>query len=270
MMRLTRPSAVFCTPSFARHLLVRSQEILGTDLSAIGIDKLCVYGEPGGSVPEIVQHLTEGYGGAEVYDFSGGTSCLNPIFVSCNAQNGLHFIAPDTAYIELYDREKDSVLPFEDGAEGEFVYTGLDRECGPLVRFKDGDRMRVYLGPCPCGMSGMRINILGRVDDMLLIKGVNVFPSAVRDVVMRFRSVVTGNTLVVKPGDSVVVEPPLTVKVECKGAPDEIRRRQIAERIQNEIKVHLRFQSEVVIFNEGTLPMEFGATGKARILVSES
>ena len=266
MIGLTRPEVLVGTPSFIRRLVARAGSGGDLDLASAGVRKLFVYGEPGGSVPEIVKELSAGFGGAEVFDMAGGTGCLNPIFVSCKAQSGMHFIAPDYAYIELYDRAADRVLPFEDGAEGEFVYTGLDRECGPLVRFADGDRMRVTLETCECGLPGMRVAILGRVDDMLLIKGVNVFPSAIRDLVMSFDDAVTGSVRVVRTGDSPVVEPPLSIKVECRGDPDTDSRDQLKRRIEERIQRQLRFRADVTLFREGDLVAEYGATGKVKIL----
>lgn len=266
MAQLTRPEIILCTPSLARRILKKAKDEMNVDMTEIGIKKLFVYGEPGGSVPEIVEEFREGFGGAETFDMAGGTGVLNPAFVSCKAHAGLHFIAPDYACIELYDRETMQVLPFEDGAEGEFVYTGLDRECGPLVRFMDGDLMRVTLEPCECGLPGMRIAILGRVDDMLLVKGVNVFPSAVRDVVLTIGDKVTGSVRVVKEGDGPVVEPPVKVKVECAGSPSDQEQAQLAEEIQGRIQRQLRFKAEVMLFNEGDLPAEYGPTGKAKLL----
>ena len=266
MIGLTRPEVLVGTPSFIRRLVARAGNDGEPDLASAGVRKLFVYGEPGGSVPEIVNELSAGFGGAEVFDMAGGTGCLNPIFVSCEAQSGMHLIAPDYAYIELYDRASDRVLPFEDSAEGEFVYTGLDRECGPLVRFADGDRMRVMLEPCECGLPGMRVAIMGRVDDMLLIKGVNVFPSAIRDLVMSFDDAVTGSVRVVRTGDGPVVEPPLGIKVECRGNPDAEKRELLKHEIEERIQRQLRFRANVTLFREGDLVAEYGATGKVKIL----
>lgn len=265
MMQLTHPEVVVCTPSFARQLLKKSKVELNVDLSKIGVTKLIVYGEPGGSVPVIVKELSEGFGGAEIFDMSGGTGCLNPIFSPCKEHEGMHFISPDSAYIELYDRESGTVIPWTDGAEGEFVYTGLDRECGPLVRFMDGDKMRVHMKPCKCGLPGIRIEILGRVDDMLLVKGVNVFPSAVRDLVMSLEEKVTGNIKIAKDSDSPVIEPPLLLKVECSGSPKSDEKKEIKGLLEDEIQRKLRFRAEVQLFDEGGLTMDYGSTGKVKL-----
>jgi len=266
MMELTRPEVLICTPSFARRIVQKAANEGLADLPSLGVEKLFVYGEPGGSVPEIVAELSQGFGNASVFDMAGGTGCLNPIFVSCKEQNGMHFVAPDYAYIELYDRERDVVMPFADGAEGEFVYTGLDRECGPLVRFADGDKMRVHLDPCACGLPGMRVSILGRVDDMLLVKGVNVFPSAIRDLVLSFTGEVTGNVKIVKEASGPVVEPPVPVKIECKGNPTDTELADLKERIQDRLQRQLRFRADVTLYREGQLTVEYGKTGKVNLL----
>jgi phenylacetate-CoA ligase len=130
----------------------------------------------------------------------------------------------------------------------------------------DDDLMRVTLEPCECGLPGMRIAILGRVDDMLQVKGVNVFPSAVRDVVITMGDKVTGSVRIVKDGDGPVVEPPVRVKVECAGTPSDQEKNQLAKEIQGKIQRQLRFKADVTLFNEGDLPSEYGPTGKAKLL----
>ncbi|QYJ80099.1 phenylacetate--CoA ligase family protein [Shewanella acanthi] len=266
MIVLTRPDIIVCTPSFALNLLQKSQAEYGIDLAAQGISKICVYGEPGGSIPEIIQKLEAGFGGAKVFDMAGGTGALNPIFTSCTEQDGMHFIAPDECVIELYDRETKKVLPWQDGAIGEFVYTGLHRECGPLIRFMDGDLIQVNLKPCKCGYPGMRIKFVGRVDDMLLVKGVNVFPTAIRDTVSSMGPVVTGNIRVVKPSASPVVEPPLHVKVETTGELSAEQQAELIDAISAKIQRQLRFKAKIELFAQGSLVMEYGATGKVKLI----
>ncbi len=266
MIGLTYPDALVCTPSFARLLIKKAQTEMNVDLTNKGVKSISVYGEPGGSIPEIAKEISDGFGGADVFDMSGGTGCLNPIFTSCKAHAGMHFIAPDHAYMELYDRSTKTVLPMVHGAEGELVYTALERECGPLIRFMDGDNVRINLTPCSCGLPGIRISILGRVDDMLLIKGVNVFPSAIRDVILGFKGEVTGNVRIVKNSTSPVIEPPLQVKVECVGNPTVTAKADLKSRLEAIIQRKLRFKAVITLFEEGTLKMEYGATGKMKLI----
>jgi len=115
-------------------------------------------------------------------------------------------------------------------------------------------------------MPGMRISILGRVDDMLLIKGVNVFPSAVRDVILGFEGEVTGSIKILKDSSSPVIEPPLQVKVECVGHPSPTAQADLKDRLEAKIKRVLRFKAAITLFPEGDLKAEYGATGKIKLI----
>lgn len=263
---LTRPRLIIGTPSFLRHVLKKARDEAGLDLATAGIEKIIVYGEPGGSQPAIVEELSRGFGGAEVYDLMGGTGCLNPIFVSCEAHDGMHFLAPDHAYVEMRDPGTGAFMPIEDGAVGEFVYTGMDRECGPLIRFCDGDLVRVATTPCSCGRPGWRMKIIGRVDDMLLLKGVNVFPTAVEDVALRMKPRLTGNIRILKFAEGPVIEPPLQLWAECAGKPTAAEKEALAGELQAEIQRRLRFKADITLHDEGEMAMEHGATGKAKLV----
>jgi len=260
------PKLAVGTPSFFRYMLKKVAESSDIDLKKVGLKKILVYGEPGGSVPEIVKELHDGYGGAVVYDIMGGTGCHNPLFVSCEEHNGLHLIAPENAYIEILDLETKTPMPLEDGLVGEIVYTGLDRECGPLLRWQDKDLVRVQTDPCACGRPGWRMFIEGRVDDMLLVKGVNVFPNAIRDLAMKSPERFTGNIQVLKYSASPVIEPPLQVMVECKGAPAEADKLKIKQQFEAEVQRVLRFRCEAKLLDENQLDMTYGATGKVKLI----
>ena len=84
-------------------------------------------------------------------------------------------LASDNAYFEIVNPTTMEPLPLEDGVEGEIVFTGLDKECAPQIRWRDKDIIHVTTKPCACGRPGPRMTFRGRVDDMLLVKGVNVF-----------------------------------------------------------------------------------------------
>ncbi|MCB1464082.1 MAG: hypothetical protein KDJ90_17075 [Nitratireductor sp.] len=266
MARLTRPRLIIGTPSFLRHVLRKARAETDIDLTSVGIEKILVYGEPGGSLPEVISELSKGFGGAQVYDLMGGTGCMNPIFISCEAEDGLHFIAPDHAYIEMRDPATGKMIPIEDGAEGEFVYTGFDRECSPLVRFCDGDLMHVKTAPCSCGRPGWRIKVVGRVDDMMLVKGVNVYPTAIQTCVLKHKPKLTGNIRILKYSDGPVVEPPLELWAECAGKPSKTEQDEIKARLESEIKRVLRFSANVTLFAEDEMEMEYGATNKAKLI----
>jgi phenylacetate-CoA ligase len=262
----TRPDLMLCTPSFALYLIEKIPERTNLNPRDFGIKKICVYGEPGGSIKEIYSRISEGFGGAETYDISGGTGTHSPLAISCEAHAGMHYFADDNALLEIVDPKSLQPLPLEDGVEGEMVFTGLERDCGPLVRWRDKDIVRVTTAPCECGRPGYRLEFRGRSDDMLLVKGVNVFPNAVRDVVIRTSSEVTENVRIVKRTASPVVEPPVEINVELKSETTEDQKLTISRAIEAALHAALHFRASVRLFDRGQLKVEYGATGKLRIL----
>jgi phenylacetate-CoA ligase len=137
----------------------------------------------------------------------------------CEEQDGMHLGARGFVHAELVDPESAAAVPMEDGASGELVLTHLRHRAAPLLRFRTRDHVRVRLSPCPCGRTGPRIRCIGRTDDMLIVRGVNVFPSAVREVVSGFAPRVSGHILVKPRAPGVKQDPPLPVSVElARGA----------------------------------------------------
>ena len=264
--RDTRPKSIKCTVSFAQYLAKHMQERTGIDPATLGLEKVVVFGEPGGSIPEIYEPLEKGFGGAMVHDIMGATGCHSPTGISCEEHNGIHFYAEDNAMFEICDPETLQSLPVEDGVEGEIVFTGLERECGPLIRWRDKDIIQVTTEPCRCGRPGPRMLFKGRVDDMLLVKGVNVFPNAVRDVINKTSDLTTGNIRIVKSGPGPVVPAPVLVKVEVKaGLPDQ-KKQALAGDLDNAIHHQLRFRATFELIDEGEFELLKGATGKTRLV----
>ncbi|QIB65100.1 phenylacetate--CoA ligase family protein [Kineobactrum salinum] len=261
----TRPDFIMCTPSYGLHLIKAVPEKTRWRTQDFGIRKMLVFGEPGGSIPEIRQRLSEGFGGAEVYDMSGGTGCNNPLGVSCEAHNGIHIFSSDNALMEVLDSDL-MPQPLENGVEGEVVFTGLVKECQPLVRWRDKDLIRVYTDPCPCGRPGPRIEFLGRIDDMLLVKGVNVFPNAVRDVVARSSDLVSGDIQIIRHSPSAVVEAPVEVQVCLKPDVADEPRESLKLRLEEILQNTLRFRARVKLIDPEGFTLEYGSTGKAKLV----
>src|SRR5947208_16051635 len=115
---------------------------------------------------------------------------------------------------ELIDPATTEAIPLEDGASGELVLTHLQHRAAPLLRFRTRDHVVVRTSPCPCGRTAPRIRCIGRTDDMLIVRGVNVFPSAIREVVAGFAPAVSGSIAVRPAAEGVKQEPPLPVAVE--------------------------------------------------------
>jgi len=161
-------------------------------------------------------------------------------------QAGMHFSAAEWVHVELIDPETGAAKKLSDGETGELVYTHLDREAAPVLRFRSRDHVRVWTSPCACGSTALRVRCIGRTDDMLIVRGVNVFPSAVREVVARFQPKVTGAILIKPRAKGVKQEPPLPVLVEGEAA--------LAERIAKEIRSVLLFTPEVRMVRPQSLP----------------
>ena len=264
--RDTRPKSMKCTASFAQYLAKHMEERTGIDPATLGLEKVVVFGEPGGSIPQIYEPLEKSFGGAMVHDIMGATGCHSPTGISCEEHNGIHFYAEDNAMFEICDPESLESLPIEDGVEGEIVFTGLERECGPLIRWRDKDIIQVTTEPCRCGRPGPRMLFKGRVDDMLLVKGVNVFPNAVRDVINKTSNLTTGNIRIVKSSPGPVVPAPVLVKVEVKaGLPDQ-KKQTLAGDLDNAIHHQLRFRATFDFIDEGEFELLKGATGKTRLV----
>ena len=116
----------------------------------------------------------------------------------CEQQQGMHLGGRGFVHAELIDPDSGEPLAMEDGAKGELVLTHLQHQAAPLLRFRTRDHVEVWTSPCRCGRTAPRIRCIGRTDDMLIVRGVNVFPSAIREVVSEFVPEVSG-AILVKP-----------------------------------------------------------------------
>jgi phenylacetate-CoA ligase len=164
----------------------------------------------------------------------------------CPARAGMHFSAEEFIHVELIDPDSQKKIDLVDGATGELVYTHLQREAAPLLRFRSRDHVQVWSSKCACGSTALRVRCIGRTDDMLIVRGVNVFPSAVREVVARFHPRVTGAILIEPRSRGVRQEPPLPIAVEGDAG--------LAETIAAEIRAALTFSAQVRMVAPKSLP----------------
>jgi phenylacetate-CoA ligase len=202
-----KPEAVVLTPSYAAHLAESH------DLRDSSVQRVLVAGEPGGGEPAFRAKLEDGWG-AKVTEAMGVGDIGPSLFGECEKQDGMHLGAHGFVHLELIDPETGEALRLEDGAQGELVLTHLRHRAAPLLRFRTRDHVVVRTSPCPCGRTGPRIRCIGRTDDMLIVRGVNVFPSAIREVVNEFAPQISGHILVKPRAAGVKQEPPLPVSVE--------------------------------------------------------
>ena len=244
-----RPDAVVLTPSYAAYLVERAHE-RGVDLRGSSVHRVLVAGEPGGGEQAFRAALEDGWG-AKVTEAMGVGDIGPSLFGECEEQGGMHLGARGFVHLELVEPETGAVLELGDDVEGELVLTHLRHQAAPLLRFRTRDHVRIWTSPCKCGRTSPRIRCLGRTDDMLIVRGVNVFPSAVRDVVSAFAPSVSGHVLVRPREPGVKQEPPLPVAVELgRDAPLDT---ELAVDIRERIRAVLTVQTEVELVPWGSL-----------------
>jgi phenylacetate-CoA ligase len=248
-IELLQPEAAVLTPSYAAHLLEWTSA-RGLDLRSTSVERVLVAGEPGGGEPAFRARLEEGWG-ARVTEAMGIGDIGISLWGECEEQDGMHLGARGFVHPELIDPATGESIATEEGASGELVLTHLRHQAAPLLRFRTRDHVQVRTSSCPCGRTGPRVRCVGRTDDMLIVRGVNVFPTAVRDVVGGFAPRVSGHIRVRPAAEGVKQEPPLPVSVElAEGVEaDEV----LAETIRERIRAVLVVQTRVELVPWGSL-----------------
>jgi phenylacetate-CoA ligase len=245
---LLKPDAVALTPSYALHLAEWAQN-RGLDLPGAGVKRLMVAGEPGGGEPTMRAKLEAAWG-ASVTEAMGIGDISVSLWGECEAKAGMHFSGRGFVHFELIDPASGGPIEIRDGAEGELVLTHLVNRSAPLLRFRTRDHVRLAVGRCACGRTAPRVRCIGRTDDMLIVRGVNVFPSAVREVVNQFAPDVTGVIMIRPRVPGVRQEPPLPVSVEVAHGASDV----LAERIRARIRDTLLVTTEIALTPAGSLP----------------
>jgi len=235
---------VLATPTYAQHLadVARAE---GIDLASSPVRAVIVAGEPGGGIPATRERIEKGWG-ARLFDHTGMTE-IGPAGIECpDNPVGLHLL--ETDYIaEIIDPE--TAEPIAPDQTGELVLTNLGRTGSPLIRYRTGDLVRRDPKPCPCGRQLLRLQggILGRVDDMIHLRGNNVYPSALEAVIRRFPEVAEYRVEV----DQSATLPSLRIEVEPIS---RIERSLLAERVDRAIREEFLFRAEVREVAPGSLP----------------
>jgi phenylacetate-CoA ligase len=244
-----RPEAAVLTPSYAARLVEWAAE-RDFDLAGSSVERVLVAGEPGGGEPGFRAKLEEGWG-AQVTEAMGIGDIGVSLWGECEEQDGMHLGARGFVHAELIDPESGVALELDHGATGELVLTHLRHRAAPLLRFRTRDHVEVRTSPCRCGRTGPRVRCIGRTDDMLIVRGVNVFPSAIREVVSGFAPKVSGHILVKPRKPGVKQEPPLPVSVELtRNATAEP---ELAEAIRERLRNVLVVQTRVDLVRWGSL-----------------
>jgi phenylacetate-CoA ligase len=236
-------TVIGCTPTYALRMGEVAQAE-GVDLAGSPVRALIVAGEPGGCIPATRAQI-ESQWNARVFDHTGMTEIGSCSFECFEAPGGVHVI--ESEFIaEVLDPETGALI--RDDRPGELVLTNLGRTGSPLIRYRTGDQVRMLRRRCACGRWFARLDggILGRTDDMLLVRGNNVFPSAVEEVVRGFP--ILEFRLIVSRGTPVS---DLKIEIETAAGTDS---RSVAAKLSDEIRNRFNFRPDVVSVDPGTLP----------------
>ncbi|REJ96878.1 MAG: phenylacetate--CoA ligase family protein [Planctomycetota bacterium] len=242
-------TVVCCTPTYALRLVDVAEE-KGIDLAATAVRMLIVAGEPGGNIPAVRKRIEEGWG-ARVFDHWGMTDIAS-LGIEPEANPGGLLILETECIAEIVDPETGE--PRAPGEVGELLITNLGRWGHPVIRYRTGDLVRAATEPCASGLHLLRLEggILGRADDMLTIRGNNVFPSSIEAILREIDEVAEYRIVVERVREMqhlrLEIEP-----TEAVGN-DEERLQQLLVRIGTTIKDRLNFQAEITPVATGSLP----------------
>ena len=208
ILRQFQANILWTTPSYAWYLGETAIKE-GIDLQRdLAVRRIFVAGEPGGSIPE-TRNRIEALWGAAVYDYYGLSDIFGSCAGMCEEKDGLHW-AEDHILVEVLDPISGESVA--EGERGELVLTTLKKAARPLIRFRTGDIVSITTEPCACGRTSLRMHgVHGRLDDMLIIKGVNIFPSDVEAIVRKDHDLSGEYRLVVERIDQL---DRLTIEIE--------------------------------------------------------
>ncbi|MBM3538842.1 MAG: phenylacetate--CoA ligase [Alphaproteobacteria bacterium] len=252
MAALEDELCLWSTPSYAMRLagLARDKDI---DPRTLRLRKGFFSGEAGMQVPGFRERIEATWGMVARDQY--GTGELGLHSGECEHRNGVHFGGVGFAVAELIDPDTGDVLPFDDGRQGEVVYTSIRREACPLMRMRSHDLMQVFTETCACGRTSFRLRILGRSDDMFIVKGVNVFPQSVQAVVLTLAPRLNGEFRVVLDRP-----PPIdyAVPVEVEVARDvpEAHHADLAAELVERLRKELNFTAAARLTEAGSIASE--------------
>lgn len=240
-------TVLFCTPTYALHLGAEAQA-LGLDVAQSAVRLIITAGEPGGSIPATRARLAKLWPGARVFDHHGMTES-GPVTYECPAQPGVLHVIETSFLAEIIDPETGQPAPA--GKAGELVLTTLDRLGSPLIRYRSGDLVKpASTRPCACGRHELALQggIVGRTDDMVVVRGVNVFPGAVENIIRGFKGVAEYRVSLSAP------EALTELAVEIEPAPELRQPELLAQRLRCAFHTGLGLRVPVRVVPAGALP----------------
>ena len=262
--KLIKARGMFCIPSFADYMIRKAPEIADMEASQLGIQVIIAVGEPGAGIPETRKRLMDGFN-AKVFDSTGGIWGFGGISCDSDEYQGIHLVCEDYHYLDIVDPETKKPIDMSGGwGVGELVHTALEWEAAPSFRYALGDIIELTTEPCSCGLPGMRMRFKGRADDLIIVKGVNVFPAAIKGIVESFIPRVTGEMRIVLNAPPPRVEPPLRMKVEYGAGLEGEALGDLRQELESTLSGRLRVRPVIEFVPPNSLPKD--PSKKAKII----
>ena len=261
--RDTRPRCITGAPNFLLYLGHMAPEVIGLRATELGVQRLIVGGEPGGGIPAIREEL-ERVWGARCCELMGGTDLGCSYWAESDDQRGMYFVGPDYILAELIDPVTHRTLPWEEGVSGELVYTSLARQASPVLRFRSGDHVIVTAVGNAQGRTAPAIRCFGRTDDMLIVRGVNLFPSAVQDLVSAMKPAVGGVVRVLADFEGHSTQGNLKLLVERAPGQGPDADAATAHMVETRVRNALAVKAEVTMVAHGF----FDAPGAQKVALT--
>jgi phenylacetate-CoA ligase len=239
-------TVLVCTPTYALHLASEARKA-GMDLAKDSAIKITIHaGEPGASIPSTKKLIEESWG-AQCYDHAGATE-VGAFGFECQSQPGAIHVNENEFIVEVIDPLTGQ--PTEPGAEGELVITNLGRIGSPVIRYRTGDLVQPRYEPCACGRPFILLDggVLGRADDMTVVRGINVFPSAIENVLREFPEIEEFRVEFFT--HDAMQEIRLILEPSC----DQNSIRALAERVGRRVREGIGLRPQVETVAPGTLP----------------
>ena len=255
-------NAISCTPSYPAVLAkVMAEKFPDLKPSDLGLKLGLFGGEPGVDDPAFKSKLYDTWGMQAQNANYGVTDVFCNFAGQCGHDDALHFVADDVLYKELIDPDTGASIPMQAGARGELVLTHLDRMCQPLVRFRTGDIIRIEsTEPCLCKRTSMRFRVVGRSDDMIVVRGINIFPTMVAAIIGQF-DVLSGDYRIhldgPPPYDSLPIKAELAAQTEALSAREQ---QTLIEQIEQLFKQQLGASAQISLLPAHSLPTTAGKT----------
>jgi phenylacetate-CoA ligase len=258
-----KPTAIHCTISYLKTLESILEQEFHLAPSDLGLKK-GLFGGEGGVQERKKRKSIEDIWGIKAMDANYGVSDVLSMFGGeCQEQMGLHFMGQGSLYVELIDPKEEKPLAIEKGVQGEFVLTNIEREAQPMVRFRTHDMVEILdHEKCICGRTSFRFKVLGRSDDMIVVKGLNVYPGNIGSVVTEFLDDTTGEYQVIVEKKQPIEN--IAVQVEYNKRINKDAKNNLQFSLERRLKEKTGIKIQVELIPEGSLPR---TEGKSKRLI---